>query len=86
MTQFMSVEVTAEMFADLMAEDPNFAFQVWETLAERLNMGAMADDLGDLLAGCTNPAQARWIIAQFNEVFARIESVHFSPKENPNDR
>ena len=83
MPQFMSVEVTAEMFADLMAEDPNFAFQVWETLAERLNMGAMADDLGDLLAGCTNPAQARWIIAQFKDVFARIEGVHFPTQGEP---
>ena len=53
MPQFMSVEVSGEMIADLMADDGNFAAEVYRTLAERVQMGAMRDDAADICAGMT---------------------------------
>lgn len=78
MPQFMSVEVSGEQIADLMAEDGAFAFEVWATLAERLNMGALADDLSDLLSAHQNKPHARQIARQFSQTFETINSLHFS--------
>jgi hypothetical protein len=47
----MSVEVSGEMVADLMSDDPNFALEIWQTLAEHIQAGAMRDDAADLCSG-----------------------------------
>lgn len=46
---FVQVELNAEMIVDAMAEEGPFALEMWEMLAERLNMGALADDFSDML-------------------------------------
>lgn len=51
MPQFMSVEVSGDMVADLMGEDPNFALEVWQIFAERIQAGVMRDDAADLASG-----------------------------------
>ena len=78
MPQYMSVEVSGEMIADLMADDGNFAREIWTTFAERLSMGLMADNLSDLLAGEENRDYARWVMKQFAETFERINDLHFN--------
>ena len=77
MPQFMSVEVSGDQIADLMMEDGAFAFEVWTKLAERLHMGAMADDLSDLLGCCQDKSRARHITNTFLEAFGTAKSLHF---------
>jgi len=73
---FIQTEIEAEIVADAMNEDGAFALDMWETMAERLNMGLMADNLGDLISGMENKARAKWLIAQFRATFDTIESLH----------
>lgn len=74
----LNVEIEADKVADLMMEDSVFAFELWDTLAERLNMGAMADDLSDLLSTGHNKAHAKWILDQFVQTFDTIKRLHFT--------
>lgn len=76
MPQFISLEISAEEVADLMAEDSEFAWEIWVMLAERLNMGAMADDLLDLVGSCRNKSHAKWVLDQYQESMARIAGIH----------
>lgn len=80
MPQMMNVdvEVSGEMIADTMNEDPNFAYEVWKTLAMRLDMGLMADQLLDLLAGDDESGEKRVITSVFQATFDCIEQLHFS--------
>ena len=56
MSQFMSVEVSAEMVADLMSDDGSFAAEMWLELATRIHAGAMRDDASDIAAGLSKDA------------------------------
>ena len=78
MSQFMSVEISANQIADVMLEDANFAFEVWFELAERMHMGMMADDLGDMIASCGDREKAKWIVHQFKDTFATIDRLNFA--------
>ena len=63
MSQYLSVEVSGEMIADLMAEDANFAGEMLKVLAIRVNMGALRDDAADICAGMS-PEDAAFISNQ----------------------
>jgi hypothetical protein len=54
MSQYMSVEISGEMIADLMAEDANFAAEVLRTIADRVAMGGLKDDASDIAAGMSH--------------------------------
>lgn len=67
MPQFISVEISGEEIANAMAEDGVFALEVWETLAERIDMGAMRDDAWDIASKCTR-ARAKYLSNQFQSL------------------
>ena len=75
---FTPVEITPEMVLDAMAKDGTFNAEMWEELAERLNMGRTADDFADMVASMENKSRAAWIIKQFEESFRRVKSLHLS--------
>ena len=77
---FAQVEIDAEMVLDAMNEDSVFALEIWEGFAERLNMGLMADNFGDMVSCMENKARAQWIIDQFKSTFDIVESLHLSDR------
>ena len=48
---YVNVELEAEAVLDAMAEDGNFALDMWRLIAIRSDMGALKDDAADLMAG-----------------------------------
>lgn len=74
---YIQAELTADDVLDLMNDDPTFARDMWETLAERLNMGPTADSFSDLVSEM-EPGRARWIIGQFTNTFAVAEARHLA--------
>lgn len=63
---FIQTEIKAEDVLDAMNEDGGFALELWEGLAERLNMGLLEDQLSDLLqsAGPQRLCQSS-VVSQF---------------------
>lgn len=78
MSAFIQSEVTAEQVADAMFEQPQFSLEVWEELADRLHKGAMADDLGDMLAALPRVRAMRFLTI-IEQTFDGIKSLHFEP-------
>lgn len=73
MTVYMRVEVSAEMFADLMSEDANFAAEVWQEIAERVEMGAMRDDAANICAGMSFE-KASFLVRQISSLAEAMRS------------
>lgn len=67
MSQFISLEISAEQVCDLMAEDGNFAIEMWLELAHRIDMGAMKDDASDLV-GPLPKHDVQFLVNQFGSL------------------
>lgn len=75
MPHFVQVEIDEHAILDAMAEDPRLMTDVLYGMAERFDMGLMADHFADF-AG-QHPSQAKWIIERFERSFQTIKSLHF---------
>jgi len=72
----VQADISAEDVINAMDEDGQFAYEMWLTLAERLHMGLLQDQLADLLQSA-GAERATPIIRQFKDTFSLIEDLHF---------
>lgn len=68
----IQTEITAENIADAMAEDPQFAVEVWVDLGHRLRMGTMLDDLADAIRAWPEAAR-RELCDTYIDAFSTIK-------------
>jgi hypothetical protein len=80
MSQYMSVEIEASSIADLMTNDGNFAIEMWDEFAERIQAGAMNDDVLDI-AGDLSSAKALFLA----EAFAKLSRSFIDGYNRAND-
>lgn len=71
----IQVDLEADEIADAMFEDGEFMWQVMKVLAERVDMGMMRDNAGDV-AGQVEPQEAAFVAYGFALLSEAIKNGH----------
>ena len=72
MGAFISTELEAHSVIEAMLEDSGFALDMWETIAEYLDRGALKDDAADIVAGMDKEVRL-FVLTQFEDLVSALK-------------